>query len=339
MKFFSAAGAKLPDDVEATIEQGLEAPLTCVPSAALGKAYRVEDASGRYVEFCKSTFPNELDLKGWRIVVDCAHGAAYHVAPPVFHELGADVIAVGSEPDGLNINAGCGATHPQFLAGKVREHEADIGIALDGDGDRLIMCDREGRIYDGDELLYVIAADYHRRSIAHGGIVGTQMTNLGIEHAFERAGMMLTRTRVGDRYILEEMNARRWLLGGENSGHIICLDKHTTGDGIIAALAVLRSIIEQKQTLAQAMAGVSMFPQKLINVPIRRGFDWKASDSVVQAERDAVRALEGTGRVLLRPSGTEPVLRVMVEARDGAAADTHARHIAEIIARAAGSPL
>ncbi len=339
MKFFSATGAKLPDDVEATIEKGLEEPLSCVPSAALGKAFRVEDASGRYVEFCKSTFPNELDLKGWRIVVDCAHGAAYHVAPPVFHELGADVIAVGSEPDGLNINAGCGATHPQYLADKVREHEADIGVALDGDGDRLMMCDGDGRIYDGDELLYVIAADYHRRGVAHGGIVGTQMTNLGIEQAFTRAGIALTRTKVGDRYILEEMHARRWLLGGENSGHIICLDKHTTGDGIVAALAVMRSIIEQQKTLAAVMTDVSLFPQKLINVPIQRGFDWKANESVVRAERDAVRALDGTGRVLLRPSGTEPVLRVMVEARDGAAANLHASQLAEIIARAAGSPL
>ncbi len=337
MKFFSATGEKLPDAIEAKIERALDEPLSCVTSAALGKAYRVDDAAGRYVEFCKSTFPNELDLIGWRIVVDCAHGAAYHVAPPVFHELGAEVIAVGSEPDGLNINAGCGATHPQFLASKVREHGADVGIALDGDGDRLIMCDRDGRIYDGDELLYVIAADYCRRGVAHGGIVGTQMTNLGIEQAFERAGIALTRTKVGDRYILEEMHARRWLLGGENSGHIICLDKHTTGDGIVAALAVLRSLIEQKQTLAEATAGIAMFVQRLINVPIQRGFDWKASASVVAAERDAVRALDGTGRVLLRPSGTEPVLRVMVEARDGAAADLHARQLAEVIASTMGS--
>ncbi len=339
MKFFSATGAKLPDAIEAKIERALDEPLSCVPSAALGKAYRVDDAAGRYVEFCKSTFPNELDLIGWRIVVDCAHGAAYHVAPPVFHELGAEVIAVGSEPDGLNINAGCGATQPQFLADKVREHGADIGIALDGDGDRLVMCDRDGRIYDGDELLYVIAADYWRRGVAHGGIVGTQMTNLGIEQAFARAGIELTRTKVGDRYILEEMHARHWLLGGENSGHIICLDKHTTGDGIVAALAVLRSLIDMKQTLAEATAGVAMFAQRLVNVPIRRGFDWQASPSVVTAERAAVRALDGTGRVLLRPSGTEPVLRVMVEARDGAAADLHARKLAEIIQQAAGSPL
>lgn len=339
MKFFSAAGTKLPDDVEATIERSMEAPLTCVASAALGKARRVDDASGRYVEFCKSTFPPELDLHGWRIVVDCAHGAGYHVAPPVFHELGADVIAVGNEPDGLNINAGCGATHPEFLAARVREHGADIGVALDGDGDRLMMCDRDGRLYDGDELLYVIAADYHRRGIAHGGIVGTQMTNLGIEQAFVRAEMTLTRTKVGDRYILEEMNARRWLLGGENSGHIICLDKHTTGDAIVAALAVLRALIEQKRTLAQALTDVTMFPQKLINVPIRRGFDWTSDEGVVRAEREAVRALEGTGRVLVRPSGTEPVLRVMVEARDGAAAQSHAEHLAQLIARAAGTPL
>lgn len=257
----------------------------------------------------------------------------------MFHELGAEVIAVGNEPDGLNINAGCGATHPQFLAHKVREHKADIGIALDGDGDRLVMCDAEGRLYDGDELLYIIARDYQRRQVALGGAVGTQMTNLGIEQAFERASIPLLRSKVGDRYILEEMHARGWLLGGENSGHLICLDKHTTGDAIIAALAVLRALLEQKQTLAQATAGVAMFPQRLINVPVRRGFDWKADRHVLDAERDALDALAGTGRVLLRPSGTEPVLRVMVEARDGAAADAHAQRIAEAIARAAGTPL
>ncbi len=339
MKFFSAAGNKLPDDVEASIERGMEGTLTCVPSAALGKARRVDDAAGRYVEFCKSTFPSELDLIGWRIVVDCAHGAGYHVAPPVFHELGADVIAVGNEPDGLNINAGCGATHPQFLAQKVLEHKADIGLALDGDGDRLVMCDRDGRLYDGDLLLYVIAADYHRRGVAYGGAVGTQMTNFGIEQAFARAGVPLVRARVGDRYILEEMHARSWLLGGENSGHLLCLDKHTTGDAIIAALAVLRALVEQQKTLAQVTAGVTLFPQRLINVPVRRGFDWRASSGVLDAERAAVAALDGTGRVLLRPSGTEPVLRVMVEARDAAAADTHAHRLAEVIARAAGSPL
>jgi phosphoglucosamine mutase len=339
IKFFSGAGQKLPDEVEAAIEKGMEAPLACVPSAALGKARRVDDAAGRYIEFCKSTFPTELDLKGWRIVVDCAHGAGYHVAPPVFHELGAEVIAVGAEPDGLNINAGNGATHPQYLAEQVRAHAADIGIALDGDGDRLAMCDGDGRLYDGDQLLYTIAEDYRRRHVAGGGVVGTLMSNLGFEQALARRDIPLLRAKVGDRYVLELMQEKRWVLGGENSGHIICLDKHTTGDATVAALAVLRALIEQKQSLAQATADVAMFPQELINVPVRRGWEWQRNESVVHAERAAVAALGSAGRVLLRPSGTEPVLRVMVEARDAALAQTHAQALAEAIARAAGTPL
>jgi len=291
------------------------------------------------IEFCKSTFPTELDLHGWRIVVDCANGAGYHVAPPVFHELGADVIAVGNEPDGLNINAGSGATNPKYLAEQVRAHKADIGIALDGDGDRLVMADSEGRLYDGDQLLYVIACDYQRRGIANGGVVGTQMSNLGVEQALSQCGVALLRAKVGDRYVLEQMHEKRWLLGGENSGHIICLDKHTTGDAIVAALAVLRALLEQKRTLPQATEAVTMFPQRLISVPVKRGFDWHGSEAVTRAEREAVQSLGDTGRVLLRPSGTEPVLRVMVEARDASLAETHAQSIAESIARAAGVPL
>jgi phosphoglucosamine mutase len=335
IKFFSGKGAKLPDAVEHAIEEGMEAPLACVPSARLGKARRVDDAAGRYIEFCKSTFPTELDLKGWRIVVDCAHGAGYHVAPPVFHELGADVVAIGAEPNGMNINDGVGATHPEHLVRAVREHGADVGIALDGDGDRLLMVDGDGRIYDGDQLLYVIALDYRRRGALAGGVVGTLMSNLGFEQALAREGIALERAAVGDRYVLERMQARGWLLGGENSGHLLCLDKHTTGDSIIAALAVLRALIEQRTTLAAAAAPVALFPQRLINVPIRRGYDWKANAAIAQAQQVAVAALGEAGRVLLRPSGTEPVLRVMVEAREEALADTHAQALARAITDAA----
>ncbi len=337
IKFFSATGTKLPDDVEAAIEARMDAPLECVVSAQLGKARRIDDAAGRYIEFCKGTFPAELDLRGLRIVVDCAHGAGYHVAPPVFHELGADVIAVGVAPDGININAGVGATHPKFLAERVRAHHADLGIALDGDGDRLIMVDSAGTIYDGDQLLYVIAADYHRRGAALRGVVGTLMSNLGFEQALARDGIPLARARVGDRYVLEQMRERGWMLGGENSGHVICLDKHTTGDAIIAALAVLRALIEQRKTLAEATAGVTMFPQRLINVPVTREWDWQTSDPVRTAERAAVASLGDAGRVLLRPSGTEPVLRVMVEARERGLADRHAEALAQAIVAAASA--
>jgi phosphoglucosamine mutase len=339
IKFFSSAGAKLPDATEIAIEAAMAAPLACVASAELGKARRVADAAGRYVEFCKSTFPTSLDLRGVTVVVDCAHGAGYHVAPPVFSELGATVIATGVAPDGLNINDGCGATHPTHLAAEVVKHRADLGIALDGDGDRLVMVDRDGRVYGGDELLYVIAMDAKRRGALAGGVVGTVMSNLGFEQALAREGVKLERAKVGDRYVLEKLVERGWTLGGEGSGHLICLDKHTTGDAIVASLAVLRALIESGSTLARATAPVAMFPQTLINVPIRRGWDWQGSDAVKRSRESAVVALGDRGRVLLRPSGTEPVLRVMVEARDKATADEHAGAIAETIARAAGVPL
>ena len=335
IKFFSGNGTKLPDAVEKAIEERMEEPLTCVASAELGKARRLSDAPGRYIEFCKSTFPNELDLSGWRIVVDCAHGAGYHVAPPVFHELGADVVAVGNEPDGININAGVGATQPEFLRRAVLEHKADLGIALDGDGDRLLMVDRDGRAYDGDQLLYVIAMDYRRRGALIGGVIGTLMTNLGFEKALAAQGIVLERARVGDRYVLERLADKGWLLGGENSGHLLCLDKHTTGDAIVAALAVLRALIEQRTTLAEAAGPVELYPQRLINVPIAKGWDWARNDAVRVAERSAAASLGETGRVLLRPSGTEPVLRVMVEARERAVADSHAEALAKAIAEAA----
>jgi phosphoglucosamine mutase len=331
IKFFGATGAKLPDDVEQAIERAMALPIACVPSAELGKARRIDDAAGRYIEFCKSTFPNEQDLKGWRIVVDCAHGAGYAVAPPVFHELGAEVIAVGAEPDGININAGVGATHPEHLRQAVLEHGADVGIALDGDGDRLIMADSEGYLYDGDQLLYVIAMDYQIRGALVGGVVGTLMSNLGFEQALTRAGVALERAPVGDRYVLERMKEKGWLLGGENSGHLLCLDKHTTGDSIVAALAVLRALNGQKTTLAQAAAAVTLFPQRLINVRMPKGFDWKGSMAIRAAEADARTALGSSGRILLRPSGTEPVLRVMVEAADRPTADTCAQRVADSI--------
>ena len=334
IKFFSGAGAKLPDSIEQSIESVMREPLACVPSAALGKARRIEDAGGRYIEFCKSTFPTELDLKGWRIVVDCAHGAGYHVAPPVFHELGADVIAIGAEPNGLNINDGVGATHAGHLQAAVVAHKADLGIALDGDGDRLLMVDRDGRAYDGDQLLYVIAMDYRRRSALAGGIVGTLMTNLGLEHALAREGIALDRAAVGDRYVLEKLNENGWILGGENSGHLLCLDKHTTGDAIVSGLAVLRALVEQGKTLAEAAGGVTLFPQRLINVRVPKGYDWRANDAICAAQAGTVAALGESGRVLLRPSGTEPVLRVMVEAREAELANRHAQALADAIAAA-----
>ena len=339
IKFFSGGGAKLADAVELAIEQRMEEPLSCAPAAELGKAFRVGDAAGRYIEFCKSTFPNERDLRGCKIVVDCAHGAGYHVAPPVFHELGADVISVGDTPNGTNINDGVGATHPEFLSQQVRLHGADYGVALDGDGDRLVMSDSEGRLYDGDQLLYVIARDYQRRGVLTGGVVGTLMSNLGFEQALTRMGIRLLRANVGDRYVLEQLLARGWQLGGENSGHLICLDKHTTGDAIVAALAVLRAVIEQRTTLADATLPVTLFPQRLINVPVKRGWDYRGSNAAIDAERTAVAALGSSGRVLLRASGTEPVLRVMVEARERAMADEHAETLAHAIAAAAGQAL
>ncbi len=284
IKFFSGSGAKLPDAVEQAIERTMSEALTCVSSAELGKARRIDDAAGRYIEFCKGTFPNELDLKGWRIVVDCANGAGYHVAPPVFHELGAEVIPVGNEPNGTNINDGVGSTHPQHLRQAVLDHQADIGIALDGDGDRLLVVDRDGHVYDGDQLLYVIVMDYRRRGAFNGGVVGTLMTNLGFEQALEREGIALERARVGDRYVLERMKEKGWRLGGENSGHLLCLDKHTTGDAIVSALAVLRALVEQKITLEAASAPVALFPQRLINVRMPRGFDWNGSAAIRAAE-------------------------------------------------------
>ncbi|NJD35290.1 MAG: phosphoglucosamine mutase [Betaproteobacteria bacterium] len=335
IKFFSAQGAKLPDAVERDIEARLEQPMNCMDSARLGKARRVDDAAGRYIEFCKSTFPNDLDLRGLKIVVDSAHGAAYHVAPNVFHELGAEIVGVGDTPNGLNINKDVGATAPAALRRTVLETGADCGIALDGDGDRLVMVDAAGALYDGDQLLYIIAR-HRARSQPVPGVAGTLMSNLGFEHALGRLGIAVGRARVGDRYVLEMMQEKGWLLGGENSGHIICLDRHTTGDGIIAALQVLAALRAANETLGEACADLTLYPQKLINVRMPAGFDWTADGGIRAAVRAAEATLDSGGRVLLRPSGTEPLLRVMVEGRESTVVLVQAEAIAGAVRQAFG---
>lgn len=334
IKFFSGDGFKLPDATESAIERELARPLKCMPSLRLGKARRLDDAAGRYVEFCKSAFPPQLHLRGMRIVVDCAHGAAYHIAPHVFHELGADVEAVGAEPDGFNINDRVGAAAPQALQAAVKRHKADLGIALDGDADRLVMVDSAGGLYDGDQLLYVIARHRKQKGELAGGVVGTQMTNLALEHALARLKIPFARARVGDRYVLEMLLKRRWQLGGENSGHIVCLDKHTTGDGIVSALQVLRALVEGATSLPKAAGALALYPQVLVNVATKNLRDPLASPGVKRAVREAQDELDGSGRVLLRPSGTEPVIRVMVEGRDGARVRRWADHIAAAVRRA-----
>ena len=335
IKIFSGDGFKLPDAVESEIERQLEQPIGCNASAHLGRAQRVDDAGGRYVEFCKSTFPVHLDLRGLRIVVDCAHGAAYSVAPHVFHELGADVVPVGVSPDGFNINDLFGATSPTQLQAAVLRHEAELGLALDGDGDRLIMVDAQGALYDGDQLLYAIAR--HRAGNGKvAGVAGTLMTNLALEQAFARMGVAFARARVGDRYVLELMRGKGWQLGGENSGHIICLDRHTTGDGIVSALQVLAAMRESRKTLAELTADLVMFPQVLVNVKVPRGFEWEKDRTIAAAQAEAEKALDGKGRVLLRPSGTEPLLRVMVEGEPRQAVEAAANSIAEAVRRAVG---
>ncbi|WP_085314256.1 phosphoglucosamine mutase [Derxia lacustris] len=347
IKFFARDGFKLPDDAEFAIEEAIETQLRegmiCAGAEDIGRARRLDDAAGRYIEFCKSTFPNDLDLRGLRIVVDCANGAAYHTAPAVFHELGAKVIAVANQPDGFNINDGCGATHPAYLQAMVREHKADIGIALDGDADRVLMADDAGRLYDGDELLYVLAMErraLHAASCGNDaltGVVGTLMTNLGVENALRSAGFEFARAKVGDRYVLEELQQREWLVGGEGSGHLICLDKHTTGDGTISALQVLAAMRRSQRTLAELTAELSLYPQVLLNVRVQPGFDWKAQPRVTRVAAEVEAQLGRRGRVLIRPSGTEPVVRVMVEADDAELAQSSAETIAAAMREAASA--
>ena len=335
IKFFSAQGTKLPDEIERAIERALDEPMQTASSEGLGKAKRIDDAAGRYIEFCKSTFPADLDLRGLKIVVDSAHGATYHIAQNVFHELGADVIAIGAQPDGKNINDGYGATAPDNLCKAVVEHKADIGIALDGDGDRLMMVDSTGKLYDGDQLLYVIAQHRQAQGKLHGGVVGTLMTNLGFEHAMQRMSIPFKRAKVGDRYVMELLQQQGWQLGGENSGHIICLDKHSTGDGIISALQVLHALRVNKQTLAEATHDLHMYPQVLINVKVNKGVDCLGHEQVKSVVSDAEQILNGKGRVLLRPSGTEPLLRVMVEGEDQLLVERSAQRIADVVRKLA----
>ncbi|SEJ23637.1 MULTISPECIES: phosphoglucosamine mutase [unclassified Achromobacter] len=327
IKFFSAQGMKLPDDIEADIEAALDEPLGCVSSEGLGRARRMGDAQGRYIEFCKSTFPNDLDLNGMTIVVDAAHGAAYNIAPHVFRELGAEVHAIGVHPDGFNINKGVGALHPELLAKEVKARGAQLGIALDGDADRLQMVDGEGRIYNGDELMYAIVRERMQRGKVEG-VVGTLMTNFGFEREMKRLGVGFDRANVGDRYVLEQMQSRGWLYGGESSGHLLCLDCHSTGDGIVAALQVLTALRRNSVKLADWVSDLRMYPQKMINVPLTPGLDWKTHAGLTAARQSVEAELDGRGRILIRASGTEPKLRLMVEAEDEALANVSAEKLA-----------
>jgi len=337
IKFFSAQGTKLPDAWEEEVEAVLATDPVWVESAALGRSRRLDDAAGRYIEFCKSTFANNLTLKGMRIVVDAAHGAAYQIAPKVFHELGAEVVSIGCAPDGLNINKGVGATHPQALVDAVKAHRADLGVALDGDADRLQLVDAQGRLFNGDELLYLMACDRLARGEAVPGVVGTLMTNMAVEVALKARGVALVRAKVGDRYVLEELEKRQWLLGGEGSGHLLVLDKHSTGDGLISALQVLQTVVRSGQTLAQSLRDVVLFPQTLINVRLQPGQDWKSNTRMAEATRAVEAELGETGRVLIRASGTEPLLRVMVEARDATQAKACAQRIASTLLEPEGA--
>ena len=340
IKFFSAEGAKLPDVIEHAIEAELDKPMQVMESAKLGKARRIDDAAGRYIEFCKSTFPSNLDLRGLKIVLDCAHGATYHVAPDVFHELGAEIVAIGNKPDGLNINEQVGSTHPQALQKAVVEHQADLGIAFDGDGDRVMMVDAGGHLLDGDQLLYIIALGLYAKGKLKGGVAGTLMTNLALEHALAKHQIPFARAKVGDRYVLELLNEKNWKLGGENSGHILTLDKHTSGDAIIAALQVLHALKQSGKTLTQMRAELVLYPQVLINVTYQPKANQAKLDlnlpQLQAAVKNAEAVLKDAGRVLLRASGTEPKIRVMVEGQDAKLVQKLAEEITEVVKKAAG---
>ena len=331
IKFFSAQGSKLSEAWELEVEAALRQAPQWAQSAGLGKARRLDDAAGRYIEFCKSTFANDLTLKGLKIAVDGAHGAAYQIAPKVVHELGADVVAMGCAPDGLNINLGVGATHPEALVAAVKEHHADFGVALDGDADRLQMVDAQGRLYNGDELLYLMADERLGQGEMLSGVVGTLMTNMAVELALKNRGVELVRAKVGDRYVLEAMEERDWILGGEGSGHLLALDKHTTGDGLISALQVLQACVRAGKSMADLLAGVTLFPQTLLNVRLRPGTDWQANAALKEQTLAVEQELGHSGRVLIRASGTEPLVRVMVEARDPAQALRCAQRIADTL--------
>ncbi len=331
IKFFSSQGTKLPDDIEEAIEAMLDQPMDCVESADLGKASRISDAAGRYIEFCKSTFPAHLGLDGYKIVVDCANGATYHIAPNVLRELGAEVIEIGTDPNGININEKCGATDVKALQEKVLETKADVGLAYDGDGDRIMMVDHLGNKVDGDQILFIIAREALRSGQLKGGVVGTLMSNMSLEIALKMLGVPFVRANVGDRYVLEKMVEHNWTLGGENSGHIIIADKNTTGDGIIASLAVLSAMVQHRLSLNELASAVKLFPQVLINVRFAGGDNPLESEAVKVVAADVEKRLEGKGRILLRKSGTEPLIRVMVECEDGALAKQCAEEIAEAV--------
>jgi phosphoglucosamine mutase len=334
IKFFSSNGTKLADQLERAIEQQLTQPLTVVAANKLGKAYRVNDAAGRYIEYCKSSFPGHCDLSGLKIVVDCAHGATYHVAPKVFHELGAQVISLANEPDGLNINQDCGSTSPRLLQQAVQQQQADLGIALDGDGDRVLLVDSQGQLLDGDQLLFIIAHKMLAEDSFTGGIVGTLMTNMGLELALQANNIPFTRVAVGDRYVVAELEQRDWWLGGENSGHIICRGLTTTGDGIISALQVLAAMVTKEQPLYELAQGLQLFPQRLINIKVAHKADW-ANIPAIQAKVSQVeKQLAGRGRVLLRPSGTEPVMRVMVEGQEQQLVEQLSEELAQVVREA-----